>query len=68
MVAHLQPPPNLDDLTDVDVSGVADDDLLYYDDATGLWKSRKLVDADIPAGIARDTEMEESLVLAYLGV
>jgi len=48
---------NLDDLADVSVAAPADDDLFYYDDATGLWKSRKLVDDDIPAGIARDAEV-----------
>jgi len=44
---------NLDDLGDVDVPAPADDDLLYYDDATGLWKSRTLVLGDMPAGIYR---------------
>lgn len=48
---------DLDDLNDVSVAAPADDDLFYYDDATGLWKSRKLVDADIPAAIARDAEV-----------
>lgn len=48
---------NLNDLADVSVAAPADDDLFYYDDATSLWKSRKLVDADIPAAIARDTEV-----------
>jgi len=48
---------NLNDLADVSVAAPADDDLFYYDDATGLWKSRKLVDADIPAAIARDAEV-----------
>jgi len=47
----------LDDLTDVNVPTPADQDLFYYDDATGLWKSRALIDADIPATIARDTEV-----------
>jgi hypothetical protein len=48
---------NLDDLADVNVPTPADQDLFYYDDATGLWKSRALIDADIPAAIARDTEV-----------
>lgn len=48
---------NLDDLANVSVAAPADDDLFYYDSATSLWKSRKLVDADIPAGIARDAEV-----------
>lgn len=48
---------DLGDLGDVDVSGVADGDFFYYDLASGLWKPRKLVDADIPASIARDTEV-----------
>lgn len=48
---------NLDDLADVDLTGLADDDFMYYDLASGLWKPRKLADADIPATIARDTEV-----------
>lgn len=48
---------NLGDLGNVDLTGLADDDFLYYDQASGLWKPRKLVDADIPASIARDTEV-----------
>jgi len=40
---------NLNDLADVSVAAPADDDLFYYDDATSLWKSRKLVDADLSA-------------------
>lgn len=52
---------NLGDLANVDVSGVADDDFFYYDLASGLWKPRKLVDADIPAGIARDAEVVDAI-------
>lgn len=51
----------LDDIGDVSVAAPADDDLFYYDDATGLWKSRKLVDADIPAAIARDAEVDTKI-------
>ena len=57
LLASIQGDTSLDELADVDVPAPADDDFLYYDDATGLWKSRKLVDADIPAGIARDAEV-----------
>jgi len=53
---------NLDDLADVSVASPADDDLFYYDQASGLWKSRKLTDADIPAGIARDAEVAAAVV------
>jgi len=51
----------LGDLADVSVAAPADDDLFYYDQATGLWKSRKLVDADIPAAIARDAEVASAV-------
>jgi len=51
----------LDDLADVDLTGLADDDFFYYDLASGLWKPRKLVDADIPAGIARDAEVADAV-------
>lgn len=47
----------LDDLANVSVASPTDQDLFYYDDATGLWKSRALLDADIPATIARDAEV-----------
>lgn len=47
----------LDNLDDVNVPAPADNDLLYWDDATSLWKCRALVDADIPAAIARDAEV-----------
>lgn len=52
---------NLNDLANVSVPTPADDDLVYYDDATSLWKSRKLVDADIPAAIARDAEVAAAI-------
>lgn len=48
---------NLGDLGDVSVAAPSDDDILYWDAATSLWKARALVDADIPASIARDTEV-----------
>ena len=48
----------LDDIGDVSVAAPADGDFFYYDDATGLWKSRKLADADIPATICRDAEAD----------
>jgi len=47
----------LNDIGDVNVPSPTNGDFFYYDGATGLWKSRKLVDADIPAAIARDTEV-----------
>jgi len=40
---------NLNDLGDTNVPTPADDDLFYYDYATGLWKSRALTMADMPA-------------------
>lgn len=47
----------LNDIGDVSVAAPTDGYVLYWDAATGLWKSRKLVDADIPAAIARDAEV-----------
>ncbi len=47
----------LDDIPDVDVPAPVDSYLLYFDEASATWKCRALVDADIPAGIARDTEV-----------
>jgi len=35
---------NLNDLADVSVAAPADGDIFYYDDATGLWKSKAHVD------------------------
>lgn len=52
---------NIGDLADVDDTGPADDDLFFYDQASGLWKPGKLVDADIPASIARDAEVTAAL-------
>lgn len=51
----------LNDLANVSTGAPDDDDLFYYDNATSLWKSRKLVDADIPAAIARDTEVTSAI-------
>lgn len=47
----------LDDIGDVEVPTPSNNDFFYYDSATGLWKPRTLVDADIPAAIARDAEV-----------
>jgi hypothetical protein len=55
---------NLGDLADVDLTGLADDDFMYYDLASGLWKPRKLVDADIPATICRDSELADHAALS----
>lgn len=51
----------LDDIGDVDVASPSDGDFVYYDDASGLWKARALVDADIPAAIARDSEVDADI-------
>lgn len=40
---------NLTDLADVSVAAPADDDFFYYDDATGLWKSK--AHADLTTGV-----------------
>jgi len=47
----------LGDLGDVRVPAPADQNFLYWDDTAGEWTYRPLVDADIPAGIARDAEV-----------
>ena len=47
----------LDDIDDVSVPSPADGYFVYRDAATSLWKCRALLDADIPAAIARDTEV-----------
>jgi len=52
---------NLDDLANVYVPLPGDDYFLYYDQAASLWKARALVDADIPATIARDSEVTAAI-------
>jgi len=52
---------HLDDIGDVSVPSPLDGDLFYYDQASGLWKSRKLADADIPVTIARDSEVSSAI-------
>ena len=48
---------NLDDLADVYVPSPTDGYILYWDEAATKWKCRALTDSDIPATIARDTEV-----------
>jgi len=48
---------NLDDLADVRVPAPGDQNFLYWDATAGEWTYRILVDADIPAAIARDAEV-----------
>lgn len=52
---------NLGDLGDVSVPSPTDQDFLYYDGATELWKCGALVDSDIPATIARDAEVTSAI-------
>lgn len=52
---------NLDDLGDVSVASPTDGFFVYWDAATSLWKCRALVDADIPATIARDAEVATAI-------
>lgn len=47
----------LNDIGDVEVPTPGDQYFVYWDAATSLWKCRALVDADIPAAIARDAEV-----------
>lgn len=47
----------LDDIDDVDVPTPTNQYLLYWDATAAKWKCKALVDADIPAAIARDTEV-----------
>jgi hypothetical protein len=48
---------HLDDIDDVYVPSPTDEYLLYWDAPNSRWACRALVDADIPAAIARDTEV-----------
>lgn len=56
----------LSDLADVAVVAPADDDILCYDILTGEWGPRQLVDADIPAAIARDAEVAAAIAVHAL--
>lgn len=51
----------LDKLGDVDVPTPTDQYLVYWDSTAGKWKCKALVDADIPAAIARDTEVTTAI-------
>jgi len=48
---------HLNDIGDVNVPAPADQYFLYWDNAAGRWQCRALIDADIPATIARDAEV-----------
>lgn len=48
---------NLDDIGDVYVPTPTDEYFLYWDAPNSRWACRALVDADIPAAIARDAEV-----------
>ena len=50
-VAHLN------DVGDVNVPAPTDQYFLYWDNVAGRWQCRSLIDADIPATIARDVEV-----------
>jgi len=52
---------SLGDLGDVRVPAPADQNFLYWDATAGEWTYRILVDADIPAGIARDAEVASAV-------
>jgi len=57
---------NLDNLDDVNVPVPADGNILYWNDAAGEWQCRALVDADIPASIARDDEVTAAIAAIVL--
>jgi len=48
---------HLNDIGDVNVPAPGDQFFLYWDVAAGRWQCRILIDADIPATIARDAEV-----------
>jgi hypothetical protein len=51
----------LDDIGDVYVPTPTDEYFLYWDAPNARWACRALVDADIPAAIARDTEVTTAI-------
>ena len=53
---------SLGDLGDVRVPAPADNNFLYWDATAGEWTYRPLVEADIPAAIARDAEVDGKIV------
>jgi len=52
---------SLGDLGDTWLPAPGDQYFLYWDDAAGKWDCRILVDADIPASIARDAEVDDKI-------
>jgi len=52
---------SLGDLGDTWLPAPGDQYFLYWDDAAGKWDCRILVDADIPASIARDAEVAAAI-------
>lgn len=52
---------HLGDIGDVNVPTPSDDDVLYWDAVASKWQARKLVDADIPSQICRDTEADSKV-------
>lgn len=60
-------PDELNDIGDVYVPSPTDEYLLYWDAPNSRWACRALVDADIPAAIARDTEVT-SAISTHAGV
>lgn len=52
---------SLGDLANVRVPAPADNNFLYWDATAGEWTYRPLVDADIPAAIARDAEVADAI-------
>lgn len=51
----------LNDLDDVTIADVADGEFISWSDGLGYWQNRALAEGDIPAEIARDTEVTDAI-------
>lgn len=58
---------NLNDLADVDVSGVADEDIFYYDSGTGLWKPKKLTGANLSQTFGASAVRLRNIIMTPVG-
>lgn len=57
LTAAIQASTNLADLADITIAALADGHFLSYSEGLGIWQNRLLAEGDIPADIARDTEV-----------
>lgn len=51
----------LDDIDDVTIAALADGHFIVYSSGLGYWQNRLLAEGDIPAEIARDTEVATAI-------